>query len=263
MNIFSLLLKPFTDRIEAWKDRHEPARSANGWLIITHDGVAYTDYSSPAAQSRQKYLIENLAAFDTKTQSFKGYYMQRRSHIDQIRQQINEYLANPANASKMLYLDTETTGLGDTDQAISIAIIDEDLTVIVDTRLMTTVDINPEAQKIHKISKGDLLEYPYFVDIEHDIKRLLDGRQVGIYNADFDTRILRQSASYGMTFNFKPFCVMKEAMMLLTKNDRWLKLVDACKLTGVTLDNAHDALADAIATAKVHAVLKEMDEHIF
>ncbi|WP_078277587.1 3'-5' exonuclease [Moraxella caviae] len=194
---------------------------------------------------------------------FKGYYMQRRSHIDQIRQQINEYLANPANASKMLYLDTETTGLGDTDQAISIAIIDEDLTVIVDTRLMTTVDINPEAQKIHKISKGDLLEYPYFVDIEHDIKRLLDGRQVGIYNADFDTRILRQSASYGMTFNFKPFCVMKEAMMLLTKNDRWLKLVDACKLTGVTLDNAHDALADAIATAKVHAVLKEMDEHIF
>lgn len=188
--------------------------------------------------------------------------MQRRLHIDQIRQQINEYLANPANAQKMLYLDTETTGLGDTDQAISIAIIDEDLTVIVNTRLMTTVDISPEAQKIHKISKDDLVEYPYFVDIEHDIKRLLDGRQVGIYNADFDTRILRQSASHGMTFNYRPICVMNQAMWL-TKNDRWLKLVDACKLTGVTLDNAHDALADAIATAKVHAVMKEMDEHIF
>lgn len=185
-------------------------------------------------------------------------YMNRRSRIDNIHQQIDEYLAQPANAQKMLYLDTETTGLGDTDQAISIAIIDEDLTVIVDTLLMTTVDISPEAQKIHKISKDDLLGYPYFVDIEHDIKSLLDGRKVGIYNADFDTRILHQSSSHGMKFNFQPFCVMKEAMVLLTENDRWLKLVDACKLTGVTLDNAHNALADAVATAKVHAALKNI-----
>lgn len=183
--------------------------------------------------------------------------MAKQPHMDSIRQNINRYLENPANDGKILFLDTETTGLGDTDQAISIAIVDEDLTVIINTRLNTTVAISPEAQKIHKISKDDLADYPYFTDIEQDIRKLLDGRKVGIYNADFDTRIINQSATAPID-NYTAFCVMNQAMRHFD-SDRWLKLVNVCDRLDIELSNAHDALADVIATVqvwrKINAVL--------
>ncbi len=54
---------------------------------------------------------------------------------------------------------------------------------------------SPEAYKVHQISSEQIKGYPFFVDIQSAVDNLLTGRQVGIYNAEFDIRIMRQSAT--------------------------------------------------------------------
>lgn len=51
-----------TDRFYAFKDRHNPAKSENGFLMIDKDGVARVDYSNPHA--RQK-LADQINFFAT------------------------------------------------------------------------------------------------------------------------------------------------------------------------------------------------------
>lgn len=175
--------------------------------------------------------------------------MTKDDHIRQIKHNIACYLNDPSKNKKMLFLDTETTGLDDKAQAVSLAIVDEDCTVIVNTRLNVTVPISSGAFKVHKIKQSDLVDCPYFTDIQDDVKNLLNGRKVGIYNAEFDSRILSQSATIPMD-NYTSICVMENAMFCLGLS-HWPKLTYACSELGVSLTQAHDALSDAIATVHV------------
>lgn len=175
--------------------------------------------------------------------------MTKDDHIRQIKHNIACYLNDPSKKAKMVFLDTETTGLDDKAQAVSLAIVDEDLTVIVNTRLNVTVPISSDAFKVHKIKQSDLLDCPYFTDIQDDIKNLLNGREVGIYNAQFDSRILSQSATIPMD-NYTSICVMQNAMYCLGLS-RWPKLTYVCNELDIPLTQAHDALSDAIATVHV------------
>jgi DNA polymerase III epsilon subunit-like protein len=46
---------------------------------------------------------------------------------------------------------------------------------------------------VHGISWEDVKEAPAIDQLANTLKHILDGRLVAIYNADFDTRLLRQS----------------------------------------------------------------------
>lgn len=175
--------------------------------------------------------------------------MTKDDHIRQIQHNIACYLNDLSKNEKILFLDTETTGLDDKAQAVSLAIVDEDYTVIVNTRLNVTVPISEGAFKVHKIKQSDLVDYPYFTDIQDDIKKLLNGRKVWIYNAAFDARILSQSATISMD-NYTAICMMESAMHCLDL-DYWPKLTYVCDMLDIPLTQAHDALSDAIATVHV------------
>ena len=95
----------------------------------------------------------------------------------------------------LVFLDTETTGLDTGAQIIEIAIIDGTGDVIVDLRLKPSVPIDERAQAVHGISIEDLADFPQWPEVEPAIKEALIGKKVVIYNADFDTRLLRQTAT--------------------------------------------------------------------
>lgn len=180
-----------------------------------------------------------------------------RMENDTVQQRINEigydivnYLADESKADKMLFLDTETTGLDDKAQVIQLAIIDEDGDMIVNTLLDTYTLISPEAYKVHKIGARQIKGYPHFRHIASMVNNLLSGRYVGMYNAEFDMRMMRQSSDIGFKGAI-PVCVMQKAKEHFGE-EKWLSLVDACKRLGIELDNAHDAFADALATAEVY-----------
>lgn len=179
------------------------------------------------------------------------------NRISEIKTDIANYLADDSKADKMLFLDTETTGLDGAAQIIQLAIIDEDGDMIVNTLLDTYELISPEAYEVHKISNEQLKGYPHFTDIQWAVADLLTGRQVGMYNAEFDMRILRQSSELAFV-DAIPVCVMQKAKEHFGE-EKWLSLVDACKRLDIKLDNAHDALADARATAEVYKKLRGDD----
>lgn len=90
-----------------------------------------------------------------------------------------------ATDPNVLILDTETTGLH--GQVIELGIIDHDGRVLIDERFNPTCPIEPRAQEVHGISLSDVQDRPRFGERWPEIRDLLDGRRVLIYNARFDT----------------------------------------------------------------------------
>ena len=92
-------------------------------------------------------------------------------------------------------LDTETTGLGNTAQICQIAIIDPYGEVLLDSLVKPTVPIEPAAAAIHGISADKLQNAPIFFDLLLPICQAIGKRDLVIYNAEYDLRLIRQSAS--------------------------------------------------------------------
>jgi DNA polymerase III epsilon subunit-like protein len=100
-----------------------------------------------------------------------------------------------ADLADLVFLDTETTGLGDNAQAIEIAIVDADGAVIFESYCRPTVPVEPGAQAIHNIGAEKLKDAPSWPEIERQVRAALEGKTVVIFNSDFDMRILSQTAT--------------------------------------------------------------------
>lgn len=93
-----------------------------------------------------------------------------------------------------LILDTETTGLSDSDEIVEIVIIDHNGEVKLSTTVRPTCPISPSATAVHGITEEDVANSPFWSEIHPQVMNLLRLETVISYNAEFDTRILRQTA---------------------------------------------------------------------
>lgn len=156
----------------------------------------------------------------------------------------------------LAFLDTETTGLDTDAQIIEIAIIDGNGDVLVDLRLKPSVPIDERAQAVHGISLTDLSDSPLWPDVEDTIKAALIGKKVVIYNADFDTRLLRQTAAaFGRETewidNLVTDCAMAGAVRRYgaTNLHGTISLANAVSRSGCGWHGKeHSALGDALTT---------------
>ena len=100
------------------------------------------------------------------------------------------------NKGEYLILDTETSGLTVRDQVIELAIINLNGRAIYNERfkLMEGIKIHPEASKVNGIYDADLAKCPTFKSQLPLIKRITKGKRLLAYNANFDDRMLNQSA---------------------------------------------------------------------
>lgn len=88
-----------------------------------------------------------------------------------------------------LILDTETTDLH--GRLVEIGIVDLQGKVILDTLVNPEAPYEFEAEHIHGISRRMCWGAPTFADIEPELRKLLHGRTVVVYNSAYDEGVIR------------------------------------------------------------------------
>ena len=105
-------------------------------------------------------------------------------------------------ASDPLFLDTETTGLNDMHEICEIAIVDVQGNVLINTLVKPTKMIDPSTSQIHGITDEMVANAPMFCDILPRLEQLLRGREVVVYNVEFDEgKLARSAIANGCAFN--------------------------------------------------------------
>lgn len=176
----------------------------------------------------------------------------------QISRQVCAWL--DANA---LILDTETTGLDDDAEVVELAVIDCAGTVLLDTLVRPSGPVPAEAAAIHGITDAMLADVPTWPEIHDRFCRLIAGRQVIAYNADFDVRLIEQTArryreSIPDLVPLDQVATFSCAMLAYADfygewsaekgRYRWQKLANAAQQQSVMVENAHRALGDCLMT---------------
>ena len=151
--------------------------------------------------------------------------------------------------------DVETTGFAATgaDRVIEIAIVQADHRgeIVDEWSTLLHPDRDPGPTWVHGISLELLLGAPHFEDVAGDIAERMEGRTLVGHNISFDLRFL--AAEFERIGHPLPripaACTMRMSRLLGKQAPR--KLADCCDHFGVELINAHSALDDARATARL------------
>lgn len=168
--------------------------------------------------------------------------------------------------TECVFLDTETTGLDDDAQVVEIAIVDDTGTVLFESLVKPTVSVDPGAAAIHGIGPEKLASAPAWPEIAERVRTVLEGRTVVIFNSDFDTRILQQTANAHAAdrgaeayeaavkwiFDLQIQCAMYRAVEIYGATNRYgtISLVNAAAAAGIKFQGAaHSAAGDAATTA--------------
>ncbi|MBM7074384.1 3'-5' exonuclease [Shewanella sp. 202IG2-18] len=93
----------------------------------------------------------------------------------------------------MLILDTETTGLDSQAEIIEIAIINESGNVVFESLVKPTKPIPEDAIAIHGIANEQVHAAPLWFEIATAVNNILSGKEVAIYNAAYDVRLIEQT----------------------------------------------------------------------
>lgn len=171
-------------------------------------------------------------------------FVSRQQVIDFARKKITE---NP------VYLDTETTGLEITDEIVEIAIVDTNGMVIFDSLIKPTKPIPISATAINHISNEMVEHSPTIADVWQEIRKLLITHPIGMYNAEFDIRMILQSLKLNNLpddTKFNAFDIMKVYSDFMG-NDRRYRLEQAGRNLGIRIPNSHRAVDDTLLTRAV------------
>lgn len=255
---------------------------------LIHQLQSYEEFTPEQA----KYGVENSGA-DWNAQAVKSaksyldcFDYSRQRLIEQLKSQEEFTVPQAEHAAEIVgftasadikpelpkerfvVIDFETTGLNHNfhnawhDEIISVAIVDQDGNVVLDTYCDTIKKKSwNEAERIHGLTPRDVRGYPTFVQILPDvIKTLLSYDYVIAYNAKFERGFLFNYAMHYLNgdqsalkirWGNDPMEMLKEYL----NSPKYLKLEEAAEHFGYTY-NAHDALEDAKATLYVYKNLK-------
>ena len=170
--------------------------------------------------------------------------------------------------TRPVYLDTETTGTGPNAEVIEIGILDDDERELFSSLVKPRGAIDPAAARVHGSTPEMLAGAPNRADIWRSAQAALEGRRVGVYNADFDLRLMKQSHTRAWLRWTLPessfFCLMKLYARFYGDWDprrgsfRWQSLEMAGRQCQISLPNAHRALDDCRLTrALLHTMASQ------
>lgn len=159
-----------------------------------------------------------------------------------------------------LFLDTETTGLGNTAQVIEVALTDASGNAVFETRLSSSVPV--EALAIHGVDAYALSGSPAWPDVATQLQRIIDRYPPIIFNSAFDLRILRQTtaAYHDPASGVSVHCVMQLSAKFFGATNRYgtISLDWAAQAASVKWSaRAHAAVTDACMTAAMVNVIAD------
>ena len=183
-----------------------------------------------------------------------------------------EKLAKRLMKSKnWIILDTETTGLNDYAELVQIGILAPNGTVLLDALVKPFDPIPPESTRIHGITDDMVANSPTFLDLFPVIEKIVQGKEVVVYNAPYDKRILEQSYAAYDTYVLKdlnlnatwtdimrPYAEYWGAWSDYRKSYAWQKLVNACRQQDIEIQDAHSAIGDCRLSL---ALIQKLAEH--
>ncbi len=158
-----------------------------------------------------------------------------------------------------IFIDTETTGFSPTDVVIEIGVVSLAGETLYESLFKPVIPIPIDSIAIHHITEEMVANAPSWKDTWDDLQLVLEGRFVGMYNADFDLRMIKQTHSrYWLDWPMDDehfFCVMKlyaafyGEISRRGRGYRFHKLEAAGAACGIPLPNSHRAVDDALLTA--------------
>lgn len=184
------------------------------------------------------------------------------------RRQLIAHRAQALLESSPVYLDTETTGLHLTAEVIEIGIIDDQENVLFDQLIRPRGKIDPAATRLHGITSEMLTDAPTWEQVWPQAEAVLMGRRVGVYNVEFDLRLIKQSITRSWLRWVLPDDNFFDIMKLYAeyygdwdpfrRSFRYQSLELAGRQCGIHLPNAHRAVDDCLLT---RALLHYMAEN--
>lgn len=111
--------------------------------------------------------------------------------------------AHDLTQKEFCVLDTETTGLDAGAQICQIAAIDQDGSCLFNSLVKPTIAIPAAASQIHGITDDLVANAPTMLNVLLPLLQAIGSRDVAIYNAEYDLKLLRQSMKpYGIPLAF-------------------------------------------------------------
>lgn len=160
-----------------------------------------------------------------------------------------------------IYLDTETTGLDKNAEIVEIAIIDDHGDTLYHSLVKPSQPIPADATRVHHITNEMVQGSPNWFTLWPEVRGILQGRIIVIYNAEYDIRLMQQSYTrytgqpYKDRFNafdlLKLYSEFRGEWNPMRRAYKFHSLDDAGKQCSIKLPNAHRALADTLLTRAV------------
>ena len=98
-------------------------------------------------------------------------------------------------AQNAAILDTETTGLDEQAEIVEIAVVACSGETLLQTLVKPTRPIPAEVTEIHGITDAMVADAPSWPEVQARLMQILEGRQLVIWHADYDLRLIEQSAA--------------------------------------------------------------------
>lgn len=167
-----------------------------------------------------------------------------------IKNQCIEWLGNP---DKYIILDTETTGLEDTDEVVEICLIDTSGKILFESLIKPTQEIPNGAIRIHGITDKMVEAAPKWNEVWDEIKSIMIDKTLLIFNSGFDISMIMQTcqkydiktAQYNIDDSIKAKCLMN-IYSNYVESSRWIGLQAACHWEGVEITQDHRAKGDCL-----------------
>ncbi|MCS7050839.1 MAG: 3'-5' exonuclease, partial [Thermomicrobium sp.] len=165
----------------------------------------------------------------------------------------------------VVFLDTETTGIGQSDEVIEIAILDATGRMLLQAISKPSCSVDPGAASVHGLDDTLLASAPAWPVVYRDVLAVLRTvDHVVTYNADFDRRLIAQTcARYDLRFpSLQWHCAMRRfadyaGRPLVESWRAYHRLSEALERLGIPHPGSHRAANDAEACRRlVHAMAR-------
>lgn len=164
----------------------------------------------------------------------------------------------------LVYLDTETTGLDKNAEIVEIAVVDDAGQILINQLVRPSKPIPAEVTLLHGITNEMVAGAVSWPALWPTVRGHLLGRTIGIYNAEFDVRIMRQSLErYRLPWR-ETLSTLDILNLYSEFRGEWdpvrrllrrFRLEDAGKFFNIPLPNSHRAADDALLA---RALLRRM-----